>query len=111
MIKDRIKERRLMLKLTQDELGKMVGASKFTISKYERGINEPDLQMINKLSKALECDVEYLTCKNNEIVKGMNPQIKKIIDAFKENGIDVENIDEDILNKIVKTYKMFNGCK
>lgn len=59
--KDILKERRLIKKLTQEELGEKVGLKKAAIYKYENGINNnPSRDLISKLAKALEIDPAYL---------------------------------------------------
>lgn len=65
MLGDRIKQRRVALNLTQEELGNKIDASKFTVSKYERGVNEPDIVTLGKISDILECSVDYLIGKTD----------------------------------------------
>lgn len=61
MISDRIRERRIALHMTQEELGKKVGVKKPTINRYESGtIINLKRSMIAKLAKALECDPVWL---------------------------------------------------
>ena len=46
--------------LTQEKLGEALGVSSKTISKWERGVNAPDISLLNSLSSILEVDVEEL---------------------------------------------------
>ncbi|MCI6326473.1 MAG: helix-turn-helix domain-containing protein [Clostridiales bacterium] len=50
---DRLKAFREARGYTQDELAKMVGVAKTTITGYERGNRTPDVEKIKKLAKAL----------------------------------------------------------
>ena len=53
--------------LTQSELGELIGAGDKTISKWERGINVPDVIMLNKLAKVLDISIhEILNGKKDE---------------------------------------------
>lgn len=62
-----IAERRKLKNLTQDKLGEKIGVSGKTISKWERGVNAPDISLLNKLSEILEVDVsEILNGKKGE---------------------------------------------
>lgn len=57
----RIKERRLALGLTQEELATMVGLQKSAIAKYENGrVENIKRSMIAKMSAALECNPAWL---------------------------------------------------
>ena len=61
MLSDRIKERRIALNMTQEELGEKVGLGRSAICRYENGsITNPKRSMIAKLAKALECDPVWL---------------------------------------------------
>ena len=55
-----IAERRKDKKLTQEKLGEIIGVTDTTISKWERGINAPDISVLNKLSDILEVSVREI---------------------------------------------------
>lgn len=57
---DRLKEARKFKGLTQEQLGKLIGVKKATISSYESGNSQPDVYKIVKLLEALEVDANYL---------------------------------------------------
>lgn len=60
-IGQRIKQRRIELGMTQEELAHKMGyASKTTINKIENGINDVTQSKIIAFSKALETSVAYL---------------------------------------------------
>ena len=58
-----IARQRKMKGLTQSELGDKVGVGYRSVSKWERGINLPDISIINKLS-------EILGISSDELLKG-----------------------------------------
>lgn len=58
---ERIKERRLALGLTQDELGEKLGLQKSAIAKYENGrVENIKRSVIFNMSKVLNCTPTYL---------------------------------------------------
>ena len=59
-IADRIKERRKLLDLTQDDLSELTGIKKVEISKYENGQKNIGLDNARKLSIGLKTTIEYL---------------------------------------------------
>ena len=82
MLADRIKERRLALHLTQEELGKKVGLQKSAIAKYEKGtIINPKRSMIARFAHALECDPVWLM--DLELEVGPDPERPAVLKLMK----------------------------
>lgn len=61
----RLRELREEKKLTQEQLGKIIGQTKSNISKYERGELEPNLQTLSELSEIFDVSLDYLIGKSN----------------------------------------------
>jgi transcriptional regulator with XRE-family HTH domain len=60
-LQERLKQRRQELRLSQEELGDMVGIQKSAVAKYENGrLQNPGLQLIEKFAAALKCDPVWL---------------------------------------------------
>lgn len=76
-----IAEHRKIKKLTQDKLGEQLGVNGKTISKWERGVNAPDISVLNRLSEILEVNV-------SEILNG------------EKNMVDENNKNDKIIDKI-----------
>ena len=57
---DRIREARKSKHLTQEQLGKLVGCAKNTISGYEKGTNEPNMCILSKIMDVLGVDANYI---------------------------------------------------
>lgn len=58
--KDRLKEARLSKGFTQSELGALLGVASSTITGYEKGTSEPNMQKIQQIMKVLSVDANYL---------------------------------------------------
>ncbi|MEZ8862563.1 XRE family transcriptional regulator [Vibrio sp. 10N.247.311.51] len=67
-IADRIKTLRLEAKLTQKELGKKIGVTPVTISKWELDTAQPKSHSLLKLCKTFNVDIEWLTYGRTENV-------------------------------------------
>lgn len=52
--------------LTQEQLAEQLGIARQSVSKWELGINEPDLETLTRLCAILECDYEDLLEKKEE---------------------------------------------
>ena len=71
MIGKRVKELRIKLKMSQQELGNAIGVTKVSICGYENGSRIPNLDNLIKLAHTLETTTDYLlgreiTVKNDE---------------------------------------------
>lgn len=78
MLKDKLKNARLALGISQEKLGRIMGVTQQTIAKWENGLREPDLDTLKKLSLALNIDMVEL------------------ITGIEENAIPIKNIDTDV---------------
>lgn len=90
---NRIKELRENLNLTQTELGKKLNLSQITISGYERGYRDPDLETLLKLAKFFNVSIDYL----------LGASLEDIIVLTKQDYNEIKNatkILEKITNKI-----------
>ena len=62
---NRIKQLRDELHLTQIQLAQKLNKTQQTISLYENGTNEPDLDGYIMLSKIFNCSIEYIAGKSD----------------------------------------------
>ena len=62
----RIRDYRKARGLTMKQLGEMVGALESSISFYERGVQQPDLEMLTKIADALSVSVDELLDHNQD---------------------------------------------
>lgn len=85
---DRIKECRIKLGLTQEDLGELVGVSKSTISKYESGkIENLKVETINKLIELFKVTPEWIMCWEEN-------RPNRIAEEFKGENFTEEEISE-----------------
>ena len=96
----RLKQRRLELGLTCDELGALVGSTRSTIYRYEQCINKViNLSVIEQLANALNVSPDYLIGKSN------NKEILKPEDDPNPLEITVEE-----LYNYCKYQLLYNDC-
>ena len=62
----KIKLRRKLLKLTQEDLAELVGVARQTVSAWERGSFVPDGENLIALARVLETSIDYLSQKSSE---------------------------------------------
>jgi transcriptional regulator with XRE-family HTH domain len=54
-----MRERRIMLRLTQQEMAALIGATYQQVHKYEKGINRIAAGRLHQIAQALEVEVSY----------------------------------------------------
>ncbi|MCM1182221.1 MAG: helix-turn-helix transcriptional regulator [Roseburia sp.] len=64
---NRLKEYRARLNVNQQEMGKLVGVSRQTISQIERGDYSPSVSLALKLAKVLDVQVEDIFTYEEEV--------------------------------------------
>lgn len=57
-LKNRLKEHRARLGVNQQELGRLIGASRQTVSLIERGDYSPSVTLALKIARVCGCQVE-----------------------------------------------------
>lgn len=60
MVGKRLRLLRTERKLTQEELGKVLGVGKTTISQYESEVRKPDADMLKRIAQFFDVSVDYL---------------------------------------------------
>ena len=95
---ERLKLIRLEKKLSLEELGKIIGVSKTTLSKYERAMREPKITIINDLAAYFEVPVEWLIGYDENkytnitsIYNELEPPRQKVVYKFAERQLQEQN--------------------
>lgn len=112
----RIKSLRESKKMTQLDLATLINVSKANMSKYESGLVEPNLEIMNHLCDIFDVSLDYLSGRssyreisNDTKSKPLTPTQQKLID-FSAN-LSEEQI-QDVLDYIeFKKYKREKGNK
>lgn len=85
--------------------------TKSAISQYENGKRIPEIQALSAFSDFFNVSVDYLLGKSNERTKGINEntisfntrdKAKEILEVIKNAGIDLNNIDYEKLEQLLK---------
>lgn len=73
----RLKKLRKEAELTQKELANKIGVSRATVAGYETKGKEPSYETLSKISKVLNCSIDYLMGNTDE--RSSADKIKKAI--------------------------------
>ncbi len=91
---ERVKQRRVLLGMTQTNLGDAIGLTFQQIQKYERGANRISASRLCELSRVLDVPIDYF-------FEDMPPKVAAISPATKRRG-KVKKLPMDELDPMVK---------
>ena len=75
-----IRDRRLALGLTQQQLAERVGITDKAVSKWERSVSYPDITLLRELAAALEVSVtELLAGEREEAPTQVPPAVESVV--------------------------------
>ncbi|MBO5439541.1 MAG: helix-turn-helix transcriptional regulator [Treponema sp.] len=104
MIGDRIKELRNQNNISQQRLADLLNLTQQAIGKWEKGISEPNIEAIIKMSKIFNVTVSYLILGEEEADCNITKKEKRILKAYRnkpelQNAVDIllqiENKEEN----------------
>lgn len=101
MIGNKIKDLRNQRKMTQSDLGDLLGVSGKTIGAWERGTREPSIDMINQLAETFGVSADYLLGRPQ---KGKTDLLSSIKSARTFGGKRYDDEDAEAIADIVSAY-------
>jgi DNA-binding XRE family transcriptional regulator len=66
LLRSKLKTRRVLAELTQEDLARKVGVTRQTVLAIEKGNYAPSVLLALRLAKALGCSVEEIFCEDAE---------------------------------------------
>lgn len=113
LFSERLKELRKKKGLTQEEASKKLDIARTTYSGYERGTSEPDFNILNKLSRFYDVDLNWLVGEEKESDYALPEEIilkviKEAEDEYKVSLRDdpvVESAVRDLIHNLAKMKK------
>lgn len=106
---NKVKSRRLMLGMSQDDLAKSCGITFQQVQKYERGTNRISISRLAEISRSLKTQLEYFT----EGCARMLPGGKLAVKGFSETKQDSfvpEAMSRDVA-ELIRAYKNIQESK
>lgn len=113
----RIKERRIALGMTQEELAKKMGYStRQAISKVEKGDDNITSDRVKKFADALDVSVSYIMGWDEEQINAIEEERKDVIDYIVEqdeklNEIFEMNLSENNMDELIRYAKYLKSLE
>ena len=102
----RLRELRKENKMSQENLGKLLGVSKVSISGYENGTRVPSLEVLNGILDIFGISADYLlgreldiVCEDSNVLLHLSTSDIEIIKEIRSNSV--------LFNTIIKNPKRF----
>lgn len=100
----KVKTRRLMLGLSQEELAKSIGLTFQQVQKYERGTNRISVSRLADISRALKSPIDYFLDGCANIAQSRKPALKGVSDNRQEKLEPDPMTRRDVLD-LVRAYQ------
>ena len=78
----RIRDLRLKQGMKQPELGALLNCTAMTISRYERGEADPDVETICRLCDVFGCTADYLLGRSSRPDPALSPEEEQLLAAY-----------------------------
>lgn len=98
-IGEKIKELREKTKMSRNDFAKVAGISASYLSEIERGLKQPTLNILNKISEAFDIKISEIIGESHGTP--LTPELKKIVETLRE--FKPEQIE--LLNDFLKSLK------
>lgn len=113
---ERLKKAREKKGLSREDLGKYLGVSYSTISKYETDEREPSNEILIKICKYLDISADYLLGRSDDVpVEEIKASDEEIISTFPSGGNPMNNLPEPALKELEHyteyLYQKWKGWK
>lgn len=105
---NKVKNRRLMLGMSQDDLAKSCGITFQQVQKYERGTNRISISRLAEISLALKTQLEHFTEGCFRVMPG-GKQAKGFSDT-KQSSFEPESMSRDVA-ELVRAYQSISETK
>ncbi len=90
--------------ITQEQLAKEVNVVRQTVSKWERGLSMPDIDLLMQIAKTLDCTInQLLGCENTVDLSELGIQLSILNQQFSIKNKREEKI-WDVISLILKIF-------
>ena len=86
----RIRERRMMLGLTQPQLGELIGVTYQQFHRYERGLNSISAGRLFEIARRLDTPVEYFYKGLEQEEPELPHRLRRVLDVLRDVS-EIEN--------------------
>lgn len=101
----RVKTRRLMLGLSQEDLANSIGLTFQQVQKYERGTNRISVSRLMDISRALKVPVDYFLDGCNALLQGGKKTALRGFSDTKQEKLEADPMTKRDVLELVRAYQ------
>ena len=94
---NRIRDLRLAAGMKQPDLGDRLNCTAMTISRYERGEADPDIETINRLCDIFGCTADYLLGRSPVPTPELSPEEETLLLSWRAAPAEIRAIIDTAL--------------
>jgi transcriptional regulator with XRE-family HTH domain len=107
---ERLRDLRIQKKLSQAELGQMIGVQATHIGRYERGESRPSAKYLKLLADVFDVSADFLYDGNEEDAAVADLKDKDLVEMFKRID-ELSEEEKDLIKKIIDLVLMKHGIQ
>lgn len=110
MFRNRLREARRQVGMTQEQLAERVGVAKSTMAHYERGTREPDMGILAKIMAAVNVDANFLFQDEMELAASRDGEQSALCAEETSpgdgmcSGIDIDRSNSGEFSELAELY-------
>lgn len=101
----KVKSRRLMLGLSQEELAKSIGLTFQQVQKYERGTNRISVSRLVDISRALKSPIDYFLDGCQSLAQGRGKLAMKGVSDTRQEKLEPDPMTRRDVLDLVRAYQ------
>jgi transcriptional regulator with XRE-family HTH domain len=101
----KVKSRRLMLGLSQEELAVAIGLTFQQVQKYERGTNRISVSRLVDISKALKTPLEYFLDGTVAIAQGKKVSLNRGFTDTPQDALEPDPLTKRDVMELIRAYQ------
>lgn len=101
----KVKTRRLMLGLSQDDLAKAIGLTFQQVQKYERGTNRISVSRLMDISRALKAPLDYFLDGCMALASGQGRKLAKGFSDVKQASLETDALTRRDVLELIRAYQ------
>ncbi|MFN7113547.1 MAG: helix-turn-helix domain-containing protein [Alphaproteobacteria bacterium] len=103
----KVKSRRLMLGLSQEELAKSIGLTFQQVQKYERGTNRISVSRLTEISRALKVPIDYFLegCTNVVLGGGVKKTAMRGVSDTPQATLEPDPMTKRDVLELIRAYE------
>jgi transcriptional regulator with XRE-family HTH domain len=100
---ERLRELRIAKGYTQQDIADKIHVNKQTISQYERGVRQPQIEVLEQLADVFNVDMNYLLGKEDLITRLINSDEYALLENYRTSSSEkISSLDRDIIKAFHK---------